>query len=371
MNNLPMNALPDLDEPGTELALTSDFDMAPVQEELNLSPAQKAAIVIAALGPETAGPIVQGIPDNQLKSFVRAFSEIDTIPRQALGQVIDEFVDLLSGDEDEIRGGFEQARSLLSEFKGADEAMRLMEDIGAPTGRDTWQRLEEANDEALTEYLSKQHPQTVAVVLSKLNYDKGSFILGLLDEEVARDVLVRLSKPISVDTQTLDVLADTFEREFLGPSKSSKKERNPGQMLGSMMNNLSSERRDALVAHLAETSPDIMPEIQKFMLTFQDFATRVPANSVAVIIRSVDEEMFIKALKFGRQNAPDVVDFILQNISQRMAQQYEEQLEKLQKVAVNEAEAAQRDIMAVVRKLDESGEIKLNEIVVEGGEEDE
>ena len=370
MNNLPMNPLSDLDEPGTELALASDFEMAPAQEEFNLSPAQKAAIVIAALGPESAGPIVQGIPDNHLKSFVRAFSEIDTVPPAALSQVIDEFMERLSGDDDEIKGGFEQARNLLSEFKGADEAMRLMEDIGAPTGRDTWQRLEEANDEALTEYLSKQHPQTVAVVLSKLNFDKGSFILGLLEEEVARDVLVRLSKPLSVDVQTLDVLADTFEREFLGPSKTSKKERNPGQMLGSMMNNLSSERREALVAHLAEASPDIMPEIQKFMLTFQDFAARVPPNSVAVVVRSVEEELLLKALKFGRQNAPDVVDFVMQNISQRMAQQYEEQLEKIAKVSVNDAEAAQRDIMAVVRQLDQSGEIKLNEIAVEG-EEDE
>ncbi|MEM8935941.1 MAG: FliG C-terminal domain-containing protein, partial [Pseudomonadota bacterium] len=220
-------------------------------------------------------------------------------------------------------------------------------------------------------YLAKQHPQAVAVVMTKLSPDKASNILALFEDAFAQDLLLRLSQPMNVSASALRVLSDTIEREFFAASKKGKNKRNPGQMIGGMLNNLPTEKRESLLEFMTENAPDIADEMKRAMLTFQDFAERVPAKGVAAVIREVDVAVFLKAVKFGRQNAPASVEFIFANISKRMAQQYEEQLEKLNKVTVKEAEAAQGQIMLAVRRLEAAGEIELNEIKTEGGEEEE
>ncbi|MEM9705816.1 MAG: FliG C-terminal domain-containing protein [Pseudomonadota bacterium] len=348
------------DDFGGALALMEETGAAD-----GLSAPQKAAIVIAALGPDAAGPVIQLITDNHLRAFTRAFAKIDRIPRDTLNAVVHEFLGKLNASADELKGGFEQARAILSEYKRNDEIVRLMEDIGAPSGRSVWDRLEESSDKDLCTYFSNQHPQTVAVVLSKLSPDKASMLLALMPEDLAQQALLRMSKPLEIGAAALDALAETIEREFLAPSKTAKSERKPGQMIGAMLNNLPSERRDLLMEQLGEHVPEIVPEVQRFMLTFQDFPVRVPANAAASIVRDLEESVFITALKFGKQNAPKAVDFIMENISQRMAQQYQEQLDKAGKVTVKDGEAAQRQVMAVVRKLENSGEIKLNDVIVE------
>lgn len=343
----------------------------PADLRVALTAPQKAALIIAALGPEAAGPIVERVTDQHLRAFARAYAHLSTIPRNELLKVIKEFVGNLDTSTDELKGGFDETREILSQFKGEDEILRLMDDIDAPGGRTVWEKLEETGDEALSEYLRKQNPQTIAVVLSKLGSDKASNVLAFFEDELARDVLFRLSRPLNVNPTTLRILSDTIEREFFAATKKAKNKRNPGQMIGAMLNNLPTEKREALLEFMSEKAPDIASDMRRAMLTFPDFAERVPAKAVAIVIREVDESVFLKAVKFGRQNAPSTVEFIFANISKRMAQQYEEQLEKLQKVTVKDAEAAQGQIMSAVRKLEAAGDIVLNEIKVEGEEEED
>ncbi|MEM9169150.1 MAG: FliG C-terminal domain-containing protein [Pseudomonadota bacterium] len=335
----------------------------------SLTAPQKAALIIAALGPEAAGPIIERITDNHLRAFTRAYANIDRIDYDQLLQVVEEFTEKLRRSQNEVKGGFEQARSLLSEFKSADEIIRLMEDIGAPGGRSVWEKLEEANEKALAKYLATQNPQTIAVVMTKLSGDKAAFVLTALPEALAREVVMKMSKPIDVGAPAMRVLTETIEAEFLAPTTSSKTERSPGRIVGSLMNSLPTERRDSLLTHMNEHAPQIMPIVQKYMLTFQDFAERVPANAVAIIVREAGEDILLKALKFGKQNAPSAVEYILENISQRMSQQYVERLDKIDKVSAKEAEASQRQIMGIVRELEGKGEIRLNEVMMDEAEE--
>ena len=105
------------------------------------------------------------------------------------------------------------------------------------------------------------------------------------------------------------------------------------------------------------------------MLTFQDLSERVPPKAIPMVIKEMEVEDFLQASKFGRQNAPSSVEFIFKNISQRMAQQYEEQMESLKKISVKEAEATQAAFMAIVRRLAAANEIELIEIKEEDDEE--
>ena len=330
-----------------------------------LTAPQKAALVITALGPEAAGPIIERIEDKHMRAFARAYAHLQTVPKATLQNVVAEFLGQFSKDDDEIKGGYEETRELLSQFVTSDKIIHLMEDIDEPGGDSIWTKLERAPDNEFAEYLSKQNTQVVAVVLSKINTEKASTILDLLEVEVAQQVIIRLSRPLNIQREALAILSDTIEREFLSPMKSSSEKRNPGEMIGSMMNNIMSEKREELLKFISEDVPDILKDVRKTMLTFQDIATRVPAKAMPMVIKEMEVNDFLQAVKFGRQNAPSSVEFIFANISQRMVQQYEEQIEALKTVTVKEAETAQTAFMVIVRKLVAAGEIELIEIASE------
>lgn len=337
----------------------------------SLSAAQKAALVIAALGPEAAGPIIERVEDKHLRAFARAYAHLHTIPQAALKVVAEEFMSQLGGGDTELKGGVEETKELLRQFISQDEIVRLMEGLDVPGGESVWEKLDRAEDEALSEYLATQNMQLVAVVLSKINTEKASRILNMLEEEVAMKIIARLAKPMHIDQPVLNILSETIERDFLAPLRASPDMRNPGQMIGSMMNNVMSEKREKLMAYIAESQPDIVADVKKSLLTFQDVAERVPANAITMVIKEIEGEDFLQAVKFGRQNAPSSVEFIFSNISQRMRQQYEEEIEKLKPITVEEAEAAQSSFMTIVRRLAASGEIELNEPKSEGEDGEE
>lgn len=324
------------------------------------SRAQKAAMIIAALGRDAAGPVVERIGEKQLRVFAEAYARLNDIPHQTLAGVIAEFVETLDGDKAaDLKGGFDETRELIASLKGAESADKILDDVDAPGGRTVWQKLESFDEKLLCGYLAGQHPQTVTVVLSRLDMDKASSLLSLLPDELSEDVLLRLSKPMSVRREALRVLADSIEQDFLLPARKAKKVRKPGEIIGSMLNNLPDERRAAMLALIEAKAPDLLDDVKSYIMTFADIPTRVPANAVPQILREVDVQSLLKAAKYGRQNAPETIEFLFANISQRMVQQYEEQMTELKPVTVPEAEAAQAEIMVALRRLASAGEFEL------------
>ncbi|MGD9659587.1 MAG: FliG C-terminal domain-containing protein [Amphiplicatus sp.] len=341
----------------------------PAPESTGFTVQQRAALIIAALGPEAAGPIVERIGDKHLRAFAEAYAQLQTIPREAINAVVRDFVTRLGGGGEQMKGGFEEARALLTQFKSEEDATKILDDIDAPGGRSAWEKLQSVPDEAIAAYLEAQNPQTTAVILSRLDTDKASSVLARFKIELAQDVLLRLSRPVAVRREALRVLEGVIEREFLAPMRAEAKAKKPGLAIGAMMNNLPAETRDKLLQFIETEAPTIIDDVKSCILTFEDIPARLPPNAVPAVIRELEIETFLKAAKYARQNAPEALDFIFKNISQRMKQQYEEQMDALKQVTVPDAEAAQMAFMSAVRRLVASGEIKLVELAAETEEE--
>lgn len=332
---------------------------------------QKAALIIAALGPEVAKPIMDQVGDKNLRTFADALAHLQNIPRHDLLAVISEFVAHLGANDGMMQGGFGPTRDLISHFKGEDDATKLLDDVNPPGGRTVWQKLESIDVRKFAGWLDTQDPQAVVVVLSRLDADKASTTLGLLSPELAKTALIRLTKPVNVRREALRVLEDSIERDFLAPMRKAASASDPGELIGLMLNNLSEEKRAAMLEVLAKETPEILESVKAYILTFKDIPSRVPPNAVSKVIREVEVETFLKAAKYGRQNAPEAVEYIFKNISQRMGQQYEEQIAALKQVTLADAESAQAEIMIAVRRLAAAGEFQLIKIEKEGVKEEE
>lgn len=328
-----------------------------------LTAAQKAALVLATLGPELAGPIIERIDEKHLRAFARAYAQMQKIPQTALSAVAEEFVGNLSQEDSGfIEGGFSATRDLLGNFLESDDMMRLMDEIDAPGAQSVWEKMERVPDEQLIEYISTQNPQLIAVILSRINVETASRLLDLMEADLAGDVVLRLTRPMDVKPHILKILEDTIERDFLAPMRRVVVKEKPGEMVGAMMNNIASKKRETLLGVLTSQAPDVMNDVRKSMLTFDDLDTRAPANAMPMVIKELDEDVFLKATKYGQENAPKCVEFIFANISQRMAQQYKEQMEDMKDFPPEEGEAAQAAFMSILRRLVKQGEIELNEI---------
>ena len=326
-----------------------------------LSLADKAAIIIAALGPEAAPHVLQGVGETTIRRFAQAMSGLWRISPDVLEQTIADFTQEL-GARQTIRGGASEARRILRELLDDDSVSRIMDDVDVAGGRTLWEKLSNSSDQALAGFLRHEHPQTAAVVLSKMRSDKAARILERLDPEFAQIIVLRLARVPRLDSEVMALITQVIQREFLSVMQREQATRRPADVIGSMMNNVSSTARARLLEQLEQEKPKLARQVQKVMFTFADITERVLAKDAGLLLKGVDEQTMLVALKMAEHNAPRAIEFFLGNISRRLAQRLENELKSHPEVTPRDGEAAQAEVVNVCREMAKSGELKLNEV---------
>jgi len=346
-----------------DLAVASPSETALVpQNAAELTRPQKAAIVIAALGPSVAGPLMERVGDVSLRSFASSLLKLKKIPRSVLEEAIKEFLSEVGHGSEEFRGGLDEVRAFLSHALKPDAVDRMIEDVEGPSGRNIWEKLANVPDEDLGAFLNKEHPQTVAFILTKLLPEKAAAILDQFDEERVRNVISRMSRLPSIDNQVLRTVTESLMRDFLVTVRKNRVMRRPSQTIGSIMNFVTAANREVALKFLEETRPDLALEVRKTMFTFDDIADRVPPMAVATVMRNVDNATFLRALKYAIESAPAVSEFFFANMSKRLAEQMREDIDKMPPLKFSEAEAASSNVVKVISDLADAGEFQLKEL---------
>jgi flagellar motor switch protein FliG len=325
-----------------------------------LTKAHKAAVILAALSAETASSIVQEVSDAHLKAFARAFAELKSVPPQLLHAIAREFVAEVERSSSELAGGIEEAKRILSALTEEDRVNRILAELSGGGSQSVWSRLAIMKTEALQPYIEAQRTPIAAVILSKLPFDVAAGVLGTAAPDFSKAVLAELSRGASPSQEIVDAIAGVVEQEFLKPLAAKPASDGAGEIVGEIINFLPMAKRDAFLAHLDAEDPKIAANVRKAVLTFQDLHLRLPEAGAAALLRAVDKDVLLKSFKHGKVNAPQTVDFLFANISKRMAEQYAEEIAALPDLSEADGEAAQREIMKVVRKLSKNGEVKLS-----------
>jgi flagellar motor switch protein FliG len=326
-----------------------------------LSRQQKAAVIIGVLGSEAAGAVLEQLDEASLRHFTRAMSGLKRIDATQVRATIAEFLAELADDHEVVRGGLAQARGLLEQHVGEGLLMRILDGADSPSAHNVWQKLAKVSDEALADYLTREHPQTTAVVVSKFNPEHAARILNRLEPELARDVVVGLARVASLDPHVIEAIGDAMSRSFLATHSGADERRNPADRVGAIMNYTSPSVREHILDHIEIEQPEFAEEIRRKMFTVEDIPARVPRRGVAAVVRSIDQETLLKVLFTTKESAPETGEFILGNLSTRMAQQLREELAEITSVRRKDGERAQSEIIRVIRDLVKRGEIELVE----------
>lgn len=342
----------------------------PARIERMPAPIEKAAMILAAIGPVQAAAFLRDLGPLDMERFVRALSNLGTVPQEVLDAVIVEFLEALT-EGPEVSGGARAARKLLGEVLGDGEVARLLG--GAPIEdpaqdpRSTWDRLNDSPVPAIAGFLAAEHPQTAAVILSELRPEVAATVLERLDRAFAQDVVLRLSRVPTLDAPVSQSIQAAIERDFLSALRLNLSKRRPADLIAGLMNNISTEARSGFLGYLEAQEPSLARDVQRTMFTFEDIPTRISGRDVAGALRDVSEETLLQALRHGQNAGSPAVGFVLENLPRRLAERYAEELAGMAEVTAKQGEAAQIELTKAILAQARSGQIRFIEKEAAGG----
>jgi len=331
-----------------------------MQGDGRLTDVEKAAVILTALGPKVAATLLEGFDRSRIQRFAHAVNDMHEISAATVNSTIVEFLTQLE-QEAGIAGGGNETRRFLEEFMEKEQVNQLMEDVEAK-GRSVWTALNDVADTRILSWLKSEHPQVAAITLTKMTSAKVASLLEQLEPETAKPLILRMSQATSAPVEVTTRIGEIIQQEFLPTAKIKKGRMDPPELIASVMNHVSSGVRDHLMEHMETFTPTLAETVRKFVFTYEDIPTRISGRDISQVIKAVDESTLLVALKSTGDAAVATSEFILSNISSRLAARLRDDLNDVTDPKPKECEAAQSSVVAEIVGLRDRGVLNMIEM---------
>ena len=307
--------------------------------------------------------VLRQLGDRDLARINRADGDLGQPTAEVVREIAAEFKERLFGGGDELAGV--QSKRVESLIRQAFDEERLetilgREDIDIGRISDT---LVEIDPRVIGRILTREYPQTCALILSQLPPVQASQVLLSLPEELRIDVIMRLARMEKIGEDMLEELNRAIEREIAGFEGASQSQEMEGVDLAvQLFMNMDRTNEAALLDSIAEQDEEIADLIRERMFTFDDLLA-VDDRGIQTVLRNIDNQTLVLALKGAE---PEMLDKFLSNVSKRVSASLVEDLETMGPVRLSEVESSQQKIANIAREMVDRGEI-----VIPGRGEDE
>ena len=321
-----------------------------------LSGVQRAAIVLLSLGEQQAAEVLKHMGAKEVQKLGVAMTSVGGISRQAVVGVFDEFIDTLAQPSALGSGADEYVRAVLTQALGEERASTLIDRIllGRNTsGLDTLKWME---PRAIADLVRLEHPQIIAIVMAHLDGDQAAEVLKCLPDRVRADVLIRIATLDGIPPHALNELNDVMARQFAGSQNLKSSSVGGIKVAANILNFMDSGQDETILGSIGEVDSDLGARIRDLMFVFDNLAD-IDDRAMQSILRDVASDKLALALRGAEAR---VRDKITSNMSQRAAEILIEDMEARGPVRLAEVEAAQKDILSMVRKMADAGEIQLS-----------
>jgi flagellar motor switch protein FliG len=334
----------------------------PVKEDIrSLSGAERAAIIMLALGEDHSQQIWQMMDEDEIKEVSQVMSNLGSVASSLIEKLLVDFVSQMSGTGS-LMGSYESTERLLANILPQEKVGVIMEEIRGPAGRTMWDKLANVNETVLANYLKNEYPQTVSVVLSKIKPEHAARVLAALPEEFALEVVQRMLRMESVQKDILDKVEQTLRVEFMSNLARTAK-RDAHEQMAEIFNNFDRQTESRFVTALEERNRDSAERIKALMFTFEDLAKLDP-GSIQTLLRNVEKDKLGLALKGATDGLRDV---FFTNMSERAGKILRDDMEAMGPVRLKDVDEAQMRMVNVAKDLANKGEI----MIATGSGEDE
>ena len=320
---------------------------------------EKAAIIVRLLlGGMTDLPLA-GLEAGNLAQLVRATAGLSYIDEKTTLDVIDEFLAELNSLGIYFRPGIEHAMTALEDHISDEVNTLLASNKPKNAPEDPWISVGKQEPEKLAEILANETPPVCAVVLSKITPVKAAEILAMMDPELAGATTLAASRAGHITQNTVADIGQAIATALAGSKESGAFSGDPLERVGAILNFTPGSARQNLLNGLESVDAGLAENIRKVMFTFADIPDRVAVADVTKIVRAVDGKVINTALAGGAETEKRSVEFILGNLSKRLADQISEEVAELGDVKVKDADSAMSAVVQVIRDLESSKAITL------------
>ncbi|MEM6811223.1 MAG: flagellar motor switch protein FliG [Pseudomonadota bacterium] len=323
---------------------------------------EKAAIFMLALNEEYTMKIFEMMDDEEILEISQTMANLGKVDANVVERLFIDFAEQMSSSSALVGSQESTERLLAKAGMSPDKIEQIMEEIRGPAGRTMWEKLTNVNEEILANFLQKEYPQTVAVVMSKISNDHAARVLSLLPDNFALEVIHRMLRMEAVQRDVLDDVEKTLRTEFMSNLARTARQ-DSHEVMANIFNNFDRTAEQSFMEMLEKTVPESAEKIRSLMFTFEDLQHLDP-SSIQTLIRACDKDKLPIALKGATESLRDL---FFSNMSERAGKIMKEDMAAMGPIRLKEVEDSQQYIVGMAKELEARGEITI----ATGAEEDE
>ena len=326
-----------------------------------LSGKEKAAVLLIALGPQKSAEIFKHLTEEEIEELTLEIANMRMVSPEEKEEVIEEFYQVCLAQEYISEGGINYAKEVLERAVGQDKAADIINKLTSSLQVRPFEFVRKADPNQLLNYIQNEHPQTIALILSYLSPTQAGHLLASLPQDKQSEVARRIAIMDSTSPEVVKEVERVLENKFSNVISQDFTSVGGIQTVVDILNSVDRGTEKNIMEDLEIKDAELSEEIRKRMFVFEDITT-LDNRRIQRIIREIDNSQWAIALKSASE---DVKNIIFSNMSKRLVEMIKEDIEFMGPVRLKDIEEAQQNIVNVIRRLEEEGEI----ITPRGGDE--
>ena len=320
-----------------------------------LSGVEKAAIFLVCLGEEAAAKVFEELNDGDIRQISRCMMAMDHVPADLARQVIRKFEKAQEENAGIYVKGEEFVQKAIAASGNQERREMLMEQLAAGVSFRPLETIAMMPPRMVAGLLEREHPQTVALILSTQTPEHTSKVSAFLDEEVRADIMYRIAKIDKVSPEIIRQIEESLRQE-IGMVVSRDQQQVGGvDKVVDILGRMAKGHDRAILSQMEVSDPALVEDIRRKMFTFDELGY-IDARGIQTILREVNNDILVLALKTA---GDEVKDVIFTNISSRAAEMIQDDLEAMGPVRLSDVEVAQHEIIQVAMRLEEEGKVVI------------
>ncbi|MEI2663893.1 flagellar motor switch protein FliG [Rossellomorea sp. LJF3] len=333
-----------------------------VRREKGLTGNQKAAILLISLGPDVSASVYKHLSEEDIEKLTLEISGVKKVETEAKEDILEEFHQIAIAQDYISQGGIGYAKTVLEKALGSEQATAIINRLTSSLQVKPFDFARRADAAQILNFIQNEHPQTIALILSYLDPQQAGQILSELPQEVQADIARRIAVMDGTSPEVISEVEAILERKLSATVTQDYTQTGGVEAVVEVLNGVDRSTEKTILDALEIQDPELAEEIKKRMFVFEDIVT-LDGRSIQRVIRDCDNEDLLLSLKVSGDEVKEVV---FRNMSNRMVETLKEEMEFMGPVRLRDVEEAQSRIVAVIRRLEDSGEI----IIARGGGDD-
>ncbi len=323
---------------------------------------EDAAILLMSLGEEEAADVFRHLEPKEVQRLGETIARMKAVSREKVEGVLEKFNGQAGNQTMLVADNDQYVKDVLRKALGDDKANLLIDRIMQGSDVSGIESLKWIDAASVAELLRNEHPQIVAAILVHLDHEQAGAVLKCFAERQRNEVLVRIATLDGIQPAALKDLNEVMSKVLAGSDKMRKASLGGVKTAAEILNLLGSSLETGVLDYIREADADLAQKIMDNMFIFDDLE-KLDDKGIQTLLKEVQSESLVVALKGA---TPELRDKIFKNMSTRAAETLREDLESRGPVRLSEVEAEQKEMLKIVRRLADEGQI-----VMGGGGDDE